>query len=333
MTAPPPPPSASPMPLENIPPPQQNPAYAANATIAADAVSKFFGQKVAVSGVSVSFGPGITGLLGPNGAGKTTLLRMLSGLLVPSEGSISVLGKDPRSDHSVYRDVGLVPEESSIYPSMTGRQYVEYAARLSGFAKPSLAAANALQEVSLEQDADRNLGGYSKGMRQRAKVAAALVHDPAILILDEPLNGTDPVQRAHLITAFKRLADSGHTVIVSSHVLQEVERMATRIIAMVDGRLAAAGDLHAIRSAMSDIPYRVTVSADPLRPLARELMGLDAVDGVTLDGPTMSIQTNDLGALGTVVPALAKQLDVRLTGFHPDDESLESVFRYLVGKR
>ncbi len=325
---------AAPPPLEAIPPPVANPAYAANPTIAADSVSKFFGQKVAVSNVSVSFGPGITGLLGPNGAGKTTLLRVLAGLLVPSEGAVTVLGRNPRRDHSVYRDVGLVPEESSIYPSMTGREYVEYAAKLAGFSKPRLAAINALQEVSLEQDADRELAGYSKGMRQRAKVAAALVHDPAVLILDEPLNGTDPVQRVHLIRAFKRLAETGHTVIVSSHVLQEVERMATRIVAMVDGRLAAAGDIHAIRSAMSDIPYRVTLTAEPARPLARELMGVPAVDGVTLLGKgSVSVQTNDITALGTALPKIAKDLGVRLTHYSPDDESLESVFRHLVGKR
>jgi len=327
--APPPPPDAQPA-ITDIPPPAANPAYAANPTIAADSVSKFFGQKVAVSSVSVSFGPGITGLLGPNGAGKTTLLRVMAGLLVPSEGSVTVLGRNPRKDHAVYRDVGLVPEESSLYPTMTGREYVEYAAILAGFSKPRLAASRALQEVSLEEDADRSLGGYSKGMRQRAKVAAALVHEPTVLILDEPLNGTDPVQRAHLIAAFRRLADTGHTVIVSSHVLQEVERMATRVVAMVDGRLAAAGDIHAIRSAMTDIPYRVTVSADPVRPLARELMAEASVDGVSIDGTTLSIQTNDLRALGSAVPALSHKLGVRLTAFNPDDESLESVFRYLV---
>ncbi len=332
MTAAPPPPPAQ-VAVEAIPPPTPNPAYATNPTIAADAVSKFFGQKVAVSSVSVSFGPGITGLLGPNGAGKTTLLRMLAGLLVPSEGKITVLGQDPRRSHEVYRQVGLVPEESSIYPSMSGRQYVEYAAKLSGYRRPRLAAARALTEVSLEDDADRPLAGYSKGMRQRAKVAAALVHEPSVLILDEPLNGTDPVQRAHLIAAFKRLAESGHTVIVSSHVLQEVERMASRIVAMVDGRLAAAGDIHAIRGAMSDIPYRVTIWADPARPLAQELIGHEAVDGVTIDGASMSIQTNDLRALGTAVPQLARALGIRVTGFSPDDESLESVFRYLVGGR
>lgn len=333
MTAPPPSPLDRGTSLTDIPPPVANPAYAANPTIVADSVSKFFGQKVAVSSVSVSFGPGITGLLGPNGAGKTTLLRMLSGMLVPSEGSVAVLGRNPRQDHGVYRNVGLVPEESSIYPSMTGREYVEYAATLAGFTKPRLAAARALGEVALEADADRSLGGYSKGMRQRAKVAAALVHEPTVLILDEPLNGTDPVQRAHLITAFLKLAHSGHTVIVSSHVLQEVERMATRVIAMVDGRLAAAGDIHAIRGAMSDIPYRVTVEADPARSLARELMGEESVNGVTIDGTSLSIETSDLASLGTAVPALAHRLGVNLTRFSPDDESLESVFRYLVSGR
>jgi len=331
--APPPPQVPESVGLDRIPPPAPNPAYAAGATIAADSVSKFFKQKVAVSAVSVSFGPGVTGLLGPNGAGKTTLLRMLAGLLVPSEGSVTVLGSNPRRDHGVYRNVGLVPEEDSIYPAMTGRDYVEYAAQLSGFAHPRIAAARALDEVALGNDADRALGGYSKGMRQRAKVAAALVHEPAVLILDEPLNGTDPVQRAHLITTFKRLADAGHTVIVSSHVLQEVERMASRVIAMVDGRLAAAGDIHAIREAMSDIPYRVTISADRIRPLAQQLIAEESVDGVAIDGQSMIVETNDLIALGGALPRLAKSLDVRLTRFTPDDESLESVFRYLVKAR
>ena len=316
--------------LGAIPPPAPNPAFAAEPTLAVDQVSKFFGQKVAVSSVSLSFGPGITGLLGPNGAGKTTLLRMMAGLLVPSEGDIEVLGSNPRKDHNVYRNIGLVPEESAVYPAMTGREFVEYAAKLSGYTKPRLAATRALDEVSLGPDADRSLGGYSKGMRQRAKVAAALVHEPEVLLLDEPLNGTDPVQRAHLINAFKRLAGAGHTVVVSSHVLQEVERMGSRVIAMVDGRLAAAGDIHAIRRAMSDIPYRVTITADPSRELAKELIASGTVDSVSIEGSNLSVATNDLVALGKLVPQAAAGLDIRVTRFTPDDESLESVFRYLV---
>ena len=217
-----------------------DPALVPDPTVEVTAVSKWFGQKVAVSEVTCSFGPGITGLLGPNGAGKTTLLRMLTGLLRPSGGTITVLGKVPRSDHSVYEHVGLVPEENAVYPHYTATEFVTLAGKLAGVANPAQEAQRALGEVELLADAGRPIGGFSKGMRQRAKVAAALVHNPQILVLDEPLNGTDPVQRAHLISLFQRIAASGRTVIVSSHVLQEVERMTDRVLAIVDGKLAAA---------------------------------------------------------------------------------------------
>jgi ABC-2 type transport system ATP-binding protein len=170
-------------------------------------------------------------------------------------------------------------------------------------------------------------------MRQRIKVAAALVSDPTILVLDEPLNGTDPLQRAGLISTFRRLAGEGHTVIVSSHVLAEIDRMADRVLAMVDGKLAAAGDVAAIRGAMSDIPYRVRIDTDLTRELASALLGLDGVAGATLDGNSLVVETTDLPNLGTELPVIARRLDARLTQFEPEDESLESVFRYLVKRR
>ena len=214
------------------------PAFASGATIEIEEVSKWFGQKVAVSDLSCSFGPGLTGLLGPNGAGKTTLLRMMCGLLRPSDGSVRVLGVDPRRDPSVYRRLALVPEEDAVYGILTAREYLAFAADLTGVSRQRVD--EAIAQVDLAAAADRPISGYSKGMRQRAKVAAALVTRPEVLILDEPLNGTDPVQRAHLIALFRGLASEGKTVIVSSHVLSEVERMADRVLAMVDGRLAAA---------------------------------------------------------------------------------------------
>ena len=174
-----------------------NPALVESPTVELDDASKWFGQKVAVSNVTCSFGPGVTGLLGPNGAGKTTMLRMLTGLIRPSQGSVRVLGVWPRTSPSVYTDVGLVPEEAAVYPSLTAREYVRYAATLSGVADVDEATARAIDTVALGEPADRKIAGYSKGMRQRAKVAAALVSDPQILLLDEPLNGTDPVQRLH----------------------------------------------------------------------------------------------------------------------------------------
>jgi ABC-2 type transport system ATP-binding protein len=208
---------------------------------------------------------------------------------------------------------------------------VAYAAALSG--TDGSAVPDAISAVDLTADADRDLRTFSKGMRQRAKVAAALVTDPRILVLDEPLNGTDPVQRAHLISVFRRLASEGRTVIVSSHVLAEVERMADRVIAIVDGRLAAAGDVSAIRRAMSDTPYRVRIDVDPPRPVAADLMAHDSVSSVSVVAGSLRVETSDLAGLGRALPAIAHRLDARLTGFEPEDESLESVFRYLVRRR
>ncbi|MEN8114620.1 MAG: ABC transporter ATP-binding protein [Actinomycetota bacterium] len=310
-----------------------NPALVPSPTVEINDVSKWFGQKVAVSNVTCSFGPGVTGLLGPNGAGKTTMLRMLTGLLRPSRGGVRVLDAEPRSHPSVYENVGLVPEEAAVYPGMTAREYVRYAAVLNGTEKPDSAARRAIGLVRLEDAADRKLGGYSKGMRQRAKVAAALISNPEILLLDEPLNGTDPVQRLHLIDLFREFGADGRTVIVSSHVLEEVERVSDRVIAIVDGKLAAAGDVAAIRRAMSDIPYQVRVETDRSRVLAARLLEESLVHGVSVDDGTLIVETADLAALGRRVPVVARDAGAKLTMFQPQDASLESVFRYLVGKR
>ena len=310
-----------------------SPAFVANPTIEINEISKWFGQKVAVSNVSCSFGPGITGLLGPNGAGKTTLLRMMAGLIQPSRGGLTVLGTNPRSDTAVYQKVGLVPEDDAVYGFLTGRRFVEYGAELAGVRNPSSAAAHAITAVGMDDAAERRIEGYSKGMRQRIKVAGALVNDPEVLYLDEPLNGADPVQRVRLIELFHRLADEGRTVVVSSHVLEEVEKMAARVIAMVDGRLAAAGDSAAIRAAFTDIPYRVRIDSDVPRKLGSALLAQQVIRSVEVIDDTLHVQTDDLGDLGRLLPSLAQSLDVRLTMVQPEDLSLESVFRYLVHGR
>ncbi len=310
-----------------------NPALVDSPTVEVTAVSKWFGQKVAVSDITCSFGPGLTGLLGPNGAGKTTLLRMLTGLTLPSQGEVLVKGALPRASVDRYRELGFVPEESALYNTLTAREYVAFAATLSGLDDPKGAADRAIELVELTADAERAVGGFSKGMRQRTKVAAALVHNPEILVLDEPLNGTDPVQRAHLIRLLGDLATQGRTIIVSSHVLQEVERMTDRVIAIVDGKLAAAGDIAAIRKAMSHIPYRVVVECDKTRAFAAALLDNAAVSSVNIDRDRIHLETTDLTALGSAVARQARDLDVRIARFAPEDESLESVFRYLVGGR
>ena len=303
------------------------------ATVVATDLSKWFGQKVAVSDVRCSFGPGVTGLLGPNGAGKTTLLRVLAGLLSPSAGKATILGRTPKKQHGVYRHVGFVPEDEAVYNHMSARRFVEWSAALSKVRDARVAAQRALETVQLTEDADRCMAGFSKGMRQRAKVAAALVHDPQVLVLDEPLNGTDPVQRARLIELFVQLGREGRTIIVSSHVLAEVERMAGRVVAMVDGRIAAAGSVAALRDAMSDTPRLIRINTDRPRALARRLLVGDWVEAVRVDPAGVEIRTSDAGALGRDIAVAALKTDSLVTAVSPEDDSLESVFRYLVEQR
>ncbi|HEX6133541.1 MAG TPA: ABC transporter ATP-binding protein [Longimicrobiales bacterium] len=315
------------------PAPARDAARAAEPTVAVRSVSKWFGTKVAVSDVSCSFGPGITGLLGPNGAGKTTLMRMITGLMRPSEGSVSVFGTDPLKDPGVYRRMGFVPEEDAVYGHLSARQLVRYAAELSRCDASRRAIDDAIARVSLEDAADRPIAEYSKGMRQRAKVAAALVSQPDLLVLDEPLNGADPMQRAVLIGLFHELAAAGRTIIVSSHVLAEVERMTDRVIAMLDGKIAAAGGIRAIRAAMTHIPHKVRIDADEPRTLGKALLDLPVVLGVHLVDGVLEVETANLAALGSALPALSIASAVRVTRFEPLDASLESVFRHLLSIR
>ncbi|MDP3984177.1 MAG: ABC transporter ATP-binding protein [Acidimicrobiia bacterium] len=302
------------------------------ATVEAIGLSKWFGQKVAVSEVNLAFEPGVTGLLGPNGAGKTTLLRLLTGLQKPSQGKVRLLGVDPRTDHSIYRRVAMVTEDEAVYQNLTATKFVELNARLAGVPSRRVAVDQAIEWVGLTADRDRRLRGFSKGMRQRAKVAGALVGKPDVLVLDEPLNGADPVQRAHLIALFRRLGEEGHTVIVSSHVLAEVERTVNRVIAMVDGRLAAEGTVASLRAAMTDKPRLVRIASDSPRGLASLLVRGEGVDGVRIDGSVIEVSTSDPTSLAHLLPVTARDAGIRLREVRPADESLESVFRYLVGE-
>jgi ABC-2 type transport system ATP-binding protein len=289
----------------------------------------WFGQKVALSELSCSFGAGVTGLLGPNGAGKTTLMRALTGLLPVNQGTVTVLGADPRADRSVYAGLALVPEDEAVPIGLTPRDLCRYVADLHGLDRRG-PVERALAAVDLGPVADRAMDGFSKGMRQRAKVAAALVKDPKVLVLDEPLNGADPIQRQHLIELFRQLGAEGRTIIVSSHVLHEVESMADRIIVVVRGRLAAAGGQRAIRDAMDDVPRQVLVRADDGRRLGAALLGHDAVAGVAVDGDQLVISTNRAGDLAVALPRAARDLGIRLSEVRPLDDSLESLFRELV---
>ncbi|HEY8093851.1 MAG TPA: ABC transporter ATP-binding protein [Acidimicrobiales bacterium] len=306
-----------------------DPAFAADATVEVSELSVWFGPKVALSELSCSFGPGVTGLLGPNGAGKTTLMRALTGLLGPNAGTVRVEGRDPRADREVQRSLAMVPEDEAVPAALTARQLVRYVADLHGVTDGT-AVDRSLDAVGLLDVAGRRVGGFSKGMRQRTKVAAALVTDPTVLVLDEPLNGADPVQRAHLISLFRQLGAEGRTVIVSSHVLHEVERLAERQIVLLRGRLAAAGDHRAIRDAMADRPRRVLVRSPGARALAAALLELDAVSGVTIDGDSVVVASTRARDLAVALPRLARAAGARLDEVRPLDDSLESMFRELV---
>ena len=299
--------------------------------VIAEGVSKWFGTLVAVSDVSFDIGPGVTALLGPNGAGKSTMLRMLCGLARPSRGTIRALGRDPRSDVGVTRSIGLVPQQESVFEPLTAREFVRLTAALHGLRDPDAAAAVALETVGLDPADTRRLPAYSKGMRQRVKVAQGIVHDPVVLMLDEPLTGLDPRQRADMIALFRRFGAEGRCVLVSSHVLDEVERLGSRILVMSQGRLAAAGDFRELRALMDDRPLRVRVRTDRPRELAGALLEAGTVVGARLDDDQgLELDTNDARVLARALAPVARDRDARLLEVVPLDADLEGVFRYLV---
>jgi ABC-2 type transport system ATP-binding protein len=293
-------------------------------------VSRWYGNVVAVNDVTFEVAAGITGLLGPNGAGKTTLLHMMAGFLAPSAGEVQLDGTPTWRHPEVYRSIGFVPEREAVYSFLTGRQFVVASARLSGVADAEAAADRAIDMVELRDAARRSIGGYSKGMRQRVKVAAALVHDPPTLILDEPFNGMDPRQRLSMMDLLRAMAADGRTILFSSHILEEVERLSDRVLVVVAGRLAASGDFRRIRRLMIDRPHRFTLRSSDDRRLARELLANPEVEAVELRDGVLSVRTRDYGALTRAVAPAAQRAGVSLLELRPADESLESVFSYLV---
>jgi ABC-2 type transport system ATP-binding protein len=299
-------------------------------TIEIDHVSRWYGNLVAVNDVSVVLGPGITGLLGPNGAGKSTLLHMAAGLLRPSVGRVSVLGAPAWGRPAVYRQIGLVPERETLYAFLTGFEFVRLNARLQGLPHPDAAARAALHTVDLDDAIDRPIGTYSKGMRQRAKVASALVHGPQVLLLDEPFNGLDPRQRLHLTELLTGFARDGRTILFSSHILEEVQRLAQSVLVIVAGRLAASGDFREIRRLMTDRPHTFTIRSSDDRRLASALLGQQAVFGAELTDGVLSVRAADYAAFTRLLPGVAKAASITLFELRPTDESLESVFSYLV---
>jgi ABC-2 type transport system ATP-binding protein len=300
------------------------------AILAVDHVARWFGNVVAVNDISFGLGPGLTGLLGPNGAGKSTLLHLLAGLLEPSAGSVWIAGQRAWGNPGTYRRLGLVPEREAVHDYLTGHEFVLLNARLQGLPDVQAAVGRAIATVDLADAAHRQIGTYSKGMRQRIKLAGALVHDPPILLLDEPFNGMDPRQRLHMMDLLRAMAAAGRTILFSSHILEEVERLADSVLVIYAGRLAAWGDFRSIRRLMTDRPHTFTVRSSDDRRLAAALLADPSVFGAELTDGLLSVRTSDFGAFTQAVPRIARSETISLFELRPSDDSLESVFSYLV---
>jgi ABC-2 type transport system ATP-binding protein len=301
------------------------------ATLELREVSRWYGNVVAVNSVSMSLGPGVTGLLGPNGAGKTTLLHMMSGFLPASRGTVTLDGAPVWRCPEIYRTLGLVSEREAVPGFLSGRDFVLANARLHRLPDPAAATRRAVDLVGMAGSEHRLIGTYSKGMRQRIRVAAALVHDPAVLLLDEPFNGMDPRQRLYMMDILHDLGGTGRTVLFSSHILEEVAQLSGTVQVMVAGRLAASGDYRTIRRLMTHRPHVFTVHSSDDRRLAVALLSHPAVLGVELDpAGGLTVRTSDYGSFARLLPAVAVAEGVRITRLLPADESLDSVFSYLV---
>jgi ABC-2 type transport system ATP-binding protein len=292
--------------------------------------SRWYGNVVAVNDVSCALGPGITGVLGPNGAGKTTVLHMIAGLLHPSAGEVLIDGEPSAGRSEIYRKVALVPEREAVHPFLTGFEFARMSARLHRLPDPDAAAARAIALVDLEEAQHRRIGTYSKGMRQRIKIAGAFVHDPSIVLLDEPFNGMDPRQRLHMMDVLRREAAEGRVVVISSHILEELADLADNVLVMVAGRLAASGHYREIRRLMTDRPHTFRIRSSDDRRLAATLLFDVSVFGVELTDSGIVVRTAERRALTQHLPRAARSAQIRLLEIHPTDESLESVFSYLV---
>jgi ABC-2 type transport system ATP-binding protein len=301
-------------------------------TISIDRVSRWFGNVVAVNEISMRIGPGVTGLLGPNGAGKSTLIHMMSGFLPPSSGQVDIDGAPIWKNQQAYRQIGLVPEREAMYDFLTGHEFVLANAELHGLPDPGAAARRALATVEMEYAQDRKVTTYSKGMKQRVKMASALVHDPSVLLLDEPFNGMDPRQRMHLMELLRRFGADGRTVLFSSHILEEVEQLARHIEVVVAGRHAASGDFTKIRRLMTSRPHQYLVRSSDNRALASALIADASTAGIEFDPAedALRVQAVDFYRFTELVPRVARAAGIRLLTVSPADESLESVFSYLV---
>ena len=298
-------------------------------------LSKWYGQVIGLNDVTLSIGVGVTGLLGPNGAGKSTLLKLIIGMLKPSRGAVKVLGESPWNNPELNRRIGYCPEQDAFYDSMTGFQFVVNLAKLSGYSRREAErrALDAIETVDLVENKDRTIGAYSKGMKQRLKLAQSLLHSPELLFLDEPLAGMDPIGRRSTIQLVKELGANGRSVIVSSHILHEIEAMTNNILLINNGRILAEGDVHEIRELIDEHPHNVYISCSKPRLLASILIQYEDVASVKLgleDG-ALIIETVRPDDFYSRLPEIVLENDIKVQELHSPDDNLQAVFQYLVG--
>jgi ABC-2 type transport system ATP-binding protein len=301
--------------------------------IATDHLSKWYGQVSGLNDVTVSVPPGITGLLGPNGAGKSTFMKLVTGQIKPSKGSIRVLGEPIWGNHELYRRIGFCPEQDAFYDRMTGLEWVSALVGLNGLSEKETteAARRALGAVDLLDAADRKIGGYSKGMRQRVKLAQAIAHDPQLLILDEPLSGMDPIMRRRTIRQIKEWGRAGKSVLVSSHILHEVESMTSNILLINNGRIVAEGNVHQIRELIDEHPHTVYVRAEDPKRLARSVLVEDGVISLRFESNAVIFETARPDAFYTRLTDMAASGEAGVIDeITSPDDNLQAVFKYLV---
>ena len=301
--------------------------------VAADRVSKWYGQVIGLNDVSVEVGSGVTGLLGPNGAGKSTFLKLITGQLKPSKGTVRVLGEPIWGNPGLFFKLGFCPEQDSFYERMTGLEWVTALTRLNGLSDTDAtdAARRALDTVDLLDAANKKIGAYSKGMRQRVKLAQAVVHDPELLLLDEPLAGMDPIGRRKMIRLIKDWARAGKSVLVSSHILHEIEAMTSTILLINNGRILAEGNIHTIRDLIDEHPHKVKIRASDPRGMARGFLSHDDVISLQFEDGAVVVETAKPDAFyGRLTEMAATGAMGEVYEVSSPDDNLQAVFEYLV---
>jgi ABC-2 type transport system ATP-binding protein len=306
-----------------------------NTVVEARELSKWYGQVIGVNDITLDIGTGVTGLLGPNGAGKSTLLKLMVGMLKPNNGSIRVLNQSVWNNWELNKRIGYCPEQDTFYENMTGLQFVSNLARINGYSQREATekALKAIETVNLTDNKDKKIGAYSKGMRQRVKLAQSLVHDPELLFLDEPLNGMDPIGRRNTIRLVRELGANGRSVIVSSHILYEIESMTSNILLINNGRIRAEGNVHEIRELIDEHPHNVHINCNKPRLLASILMRYEDVASIKLgtEDEALVIETLKPDDFYSRLPEIILERDIKVENLHSPDDNLQAVFKYLVG--